>query len=208
MNVYIKLLVAGTDTGPFDLYSDVDSFSSAFETGVTRDSLVAGYTSILVPNGTTQIKVQSTGNCTNYTIIDIEISTTSTTSTTTTAILTTTTTTTGLYTELSYVIDAPDCETACPKTNGQILINGVQTWAWSMWTSLPVSGTLHPSIGDIIIINATCFAGGTCAIGMQSTISISINGVICDTATDGDATCTFTFTETTAIDIQPGCLIP
>ena len=84
MNVYIKLTIAGTDTGPFDLYSDDDGFISPFETGLSRDLLINGYISTLVPNDATQVKVQSTGNCSTSTIIDIEITTTSTTSTTTT----------------------------------------------------------------------------------------------------------------------------
>lgn len=94
MNVYIILTIAGTDVGPFDLYSDVDGFVTAFETGVSRADLVAGYTSVVVPIGTTQIKVQSTGDCTNYIIIDVATPTTSTTSTTTSTTSTTTTTTT------------------------------------------------------------------------------------------------------------------
>jgi hypothetical protein len=93
MNVYIKLLVAGTDTGPFNLLSDVDSFVTPFESGITRDSLVTGYTATDVPDGTTQVKVQSTGNCTNSIIIDIAVATTTTTSTTTSSSTTTTTTT-------------------------------------------------------------------------------------------------------------------
>ena len=93
MNVYIKLLTAGLDTGPFDLYSDVDNFVTAFETGISRDSLVAGYTSTEVPAGTTEIKIHSTGSCTNSIIVPVTISVT-TTSTTTIYVPPTTTTTT------------------------------------------------------------------------------------------------------------------
>jgi len=91
MNVYIILTTAGTDTGPFDLYSDVDGFATAFETAVSKASLVAGY-STTAPDGSTQIKVVSTGNCTNSVIIDIGVC--ATTTTTTTIVSTTTTTTT------------------------------------------------------------------------------------------------------------------
>ena len=98
MIVTITLTSAGPDTGPFNLYSDVDGFVSAFETGVSKAALLAGYTTSLVPNGTTIIRVMSNSAlCTNY--IDITISgecttTTSTSSTTTTSTSTTTTTTT------------------------------------------------------------------------------------------------------------------
>lgn len=87
MTVLITLTVAGADTGPFDLYSDVDGFVSAFETGVVKSSLLAGYSSSLVPNGATIIRVKSTGTCVNF--IDIPVipitPTTTTTTTTTTA---------------------------------------------------------------------------------------------------------------------------
>lgn len=94
MTVLITLTTAGTDTGPFNLYSDTDGYVSAFETGVSKAALVAGYSSSLVPNGTTIIRVKSTGVCTNYIDIPLSTTTTSTSSTTTTSSSTTTTTTT------------------------------------------------------------------------------------------------------------------
>lgn len=58
---------AGTDTGPFDLYSDTDSYVTPFETGVLKASLLAGYTSSLVPDSTATIRVKSASAlCTNY----------------------------------------------------------------------------------------------------------------------------------------------
>jgi hypothetical protein len=92
MTVLITLTIAGSDSGPFDLYSNVDGYTTAFETNVSKSALLAGYTSNLVPNGTTSIRVQSEGVCVNY--IDIIISTTTTTTTSTTTSSTTTTTTT------------------------------------------------------------------------------------------------------------------
>jgi hypothetical protein len=130
MNVYIKLLVAGANVGPFDLYSNVDSFATAFETGVAKASLVSGYTATDVPNETTQIKIVSTGNCTNFIILDIGIPTTTTTtlyppttSTTTTHATTTTTTTARPY----YTIKDCNSETEycvstyCPPTIGDVV---------------------------------------------------------------------------------------
>jgi hypothetical protein len=68
----ITLLSAGLDTGPFNLFSDVTSFNSAFEVNVSRNDLLNGYPSNLIPNGTTIVRVMSIGNCTNY--LDINIS--------------------------------------------------------------------------------------------------------------------------------------
>lgn len=79
--VLITLTTAGADTGPFSLYSDADGYVSAFETSVAKSSLVAGYTSNLVPDLATIVRVQSTNLCTNY--VDLTITGTTTTTTTT-----------------------------------------------------------------------------------------------------------------------------
>lgn len=94
--VLITLTTAGADTGPFDLFSDADGYVVAFENDVPKASLVSGYTSTLVPDLATIIRVKSDGACTNY--IDLPIvtttTTTSTSSTTTTTSTSSTTTTT------------------------------------------------------------------------------------------------------------------
>jgi hypothetical protein len=73
MTVLITLTTAGTDTGPFNLFSNLDGYTTAFETGVSKASLIAGYPSSLVPDGTTTIRVMSVNSlCTNY--IDIPVS--------------------------------------------------------------------------------------------------------------------------------------
>tara|TARA_R110000868_G_scaffold26620_2_gene102339 strand:- start:773 stop:1024 length:252 start_codon:yes stop_codon:yes gene_type:complete len=80
MTVLITLTVAGADTGPFNLYSDVDGYVTPFEVGVSKASLLAGYTSILVPLGTVTVRVSSEGICPNT--LDLPVSTTTTTTTT------------------------------------------------------------------------------------------------------------------------------
>lgn len=84
MTVLITLTTAGTDSGPFDLYSNLDGYISAFESAVPKASLLAGYPSSLVPDFTTTIRVRSNnGLCTNYINIPVvELTTTTTTSTT------------------------------------------------------------------------------------------------------------------------------
>ena len=82
MTVYITLTTAGTDSGPFDLYSNLDGFISAFESGVSKSALEAGYASALVPDFTTVVRIKSNNElCTNY--IDIFLENTTTTTTTT-----------------------------------------------------------------------------------------------------------------------------
>ena len=94
--VLITLTTAGTDVGPFDLYSNVDGYTSSFQTGVSKAILVAGYICIIVPYGTSIIKLQSYGTCTNNIYINVtgDIPTTTTTTSSSTTSSTTTSTTT------------------------------------------------------------------------------------------------------------------
>lgn len=82
MTVLITLTVYGSDTGPFfDLYSNIDGYAVAFEQGVSKTDLIAGYVATTVPDFAITIRVESTGECTNY--VDIAVEPTTTTSTTT-----------------------------------------------------------------------------------------------------------------------------
>lgn len=92
MTVLITLTIAGTDSGPFDLYSNLDGYTSAFETGVSKSSLLSGYSSSLVPDYTSTIRIKSNGICTNY--IDVLVNSPTTTTTTSLSSTTTTSTTT------------------------------------------------------------------------------------------------------------------
>ncbi len=82
MNILLTLTTAGTDTGPFNLFSNVDGYVTAFETGVAKSALVAGYLTTVATVGTTTVRIQSTGVCTNY--IDVVLTEPTTTTTTTT----------------------------------------------------------------------------------------------------------------------------
>lgn len=94
MTVLITLSIAGTDSGPYDLYSSPNGVTfTLFATGIAKSALLAGYTSYVVPDGSTVIRVMSTGVCTNYIDLTITGGTTTTTSSTTAAPTTTTTTT-------------------------------------------------------------------------------------------------------------------
>lgn len=92
MTVLITLSVTGASTGPFNLYTNIDGYAVPFESNVPKASLVAGYTSILVPTGTTIVKVKSVGACTNG--VNLTIVPLTTTAAPTTTVPTTTTTTT------------------------------------------------------------------------------------------------------------------
>lgn len=82
MTVLLTLTIAGIDTGPFDLYSNLDFYTIPFETGISKIDLQAGYTSTVVPDYTSIVRVKSEGDCVNYTDIVLMNTTTTTTSTT------------------------------------------------------------------------------------------------------------------------------
>lgn len=95
----ITLTTAGADTGPFDLYSNIDGFASPFESNISKLALEIGYTSTVVPDSATTIRVQSDNVlCNNF--IDLAIPSTTTTSTTSGGTTTTTTTVPSLFLQI------------------------------------------------------------------------------------------------------------
>lgn len=140
MTVLITLTVAGADSGPFNLYSDLDGYTSAFETGVSKAALLAGYPSALVPNYTNIIRIMSTGNCTNY--IDIPLPG-----------YTTTTSTTLILPCIEYLANADGFPgtvsyTDCDGNPQLVLVETVETFC-------AISGTVM-SNGPIISILGIC----------------------------------------------------
>lgn len=96
MDVIITLVNSGTSVGPFDIYSNVDSFAAPVATGISRASLVAGYTLAGVSSLTTTVKLVSTGSCNSVIFLSVvgKTSTTTTTTSTSTSTSTSSTTTT------------------------------------------------------------------------------------------------------------------
>ena len=165
MIVTITLTTAGTDTGPFNLYSDVDGFVSAFETGVSKAALLAGYTSTLVPNGTTIIRVMSANElCTNF--IDIVIGGECSTTTTTTSSSTTTTTTTAapleclcyhILNETAEPLDYTYIECGSLEPNTYTLEPGLNTQVCSPSVPTGFSLTIYPCTST-----TNCTSSGEC----------------------------------------------
>ena len=80
MTAFITLLTSTTNTGPFSLYSNTDGYISAFESNISRSSLISGYPTDNIPRGTSMIRIMSNGQCTNF--IDIPFTPATTTNTT------------------------------------------------------------------------------------------------------------------------------
>lgn len=200
MTVLITLTTAGADAGPFNLYSNTDGYVTAFATGISKATLLGGYLSSAVPDGTTSIRVVSTGTCTNYIYISVEGTTTTTTSTSSTT--TTTTTTIAPIIASWYASKIPGCPNNATYTvskNSVVVASGV--------LGANVSGSFAVVEGDIVEITNTSAANGT---GCDTaTANIDRNGVnvVTDTQTGYgvQATATWTVTAgTTYVDLYAG----
>ena len=97
MTVLVTLTLAGTDVGPFNLYSNVDGYTTPLATGISRAALIAGYSLAGVPDIASVIRAQSTGTCTNY--LDMLLSGATTTTTSSTSSTSTTSTSTTAFVE-------------------------------------------------------------------------------------------------------------
>lgn len=192
ITVSITLTLAGIDTGPtFDLFSNVDSYATAFETGVSKASLEAGYISTIVPDGTTTIRVYSAGTCETYVDLNVITSTTtttsttittttSTTSTTTTVAPTTTTTTTAAQIHYNYAFEVT------PSGDATVVLNA-QGGYGSFTTSynLDLVNTLSYQLGGSTIVSG---AGKT----IQKIERLDYDGVtVLQTITPGTPNFTF-----------------
>ncbi len=118
MTVLLTLISAGTNSGPFDLYSNLDFFAIPFQTGVSKAALLGGFTTSLVPDYATTVRVRSTGACINF--IDIVLSSITTTSTTILSPTTTTSTTCSVY---SYTVNNYLCSDCTPNGVGALINN-------------------------------------------------------------------------------------
>lgn len=79
MTVLITLTTAGADTGPFNIYSNVDGYNTPYATNISKSALLGGYP-VVVPDATVNVSVRSLGACLNSVII-IPTGTTTTTTT-------------------------------------------------------------------------------------------------------------------------------
>lgn len=157
MIVFIQLTTVGANAGPFNLFSDVDSYAVPFASSVNAATLLAG-ANYSIAGSPTQIQVVSQGVCTNSIFLVIDTTTTTTTSTTSTtststSSTTTTTTTTPLFAlHLARVGGSPETVCADPEINvytiyGETLHTGVYVYYDSALT-LPVTD-------DAIVLTST-----------------------------------------------------
>ena len=136
MTILIDLSVAGVNTGPFNLYSDADGYTSAFATNITRQQLLDGYPAV-VAAGTTNIKLQSLSDiCPNDTILPVN----ATTSTTTTL-------------NCSFIVNAQEITTTSTTSTTTTAPPPVNSVEWLTGDYPPTAYGISP--GDIINLSGT-----------------------------------------------------
>ena len=173
LTILITLTSAGIDLGDFNLLSNVDGYTTPFETGITRGQLLAGYTSVVVPDSTETIRVQSVGTCINA--LDIGIVFPTTTTTTTAAPTTTTTTTAAPTTTTTTTAALPSQVTGGISTNHTVGLDCGLTVDLDASFDLANPGQL--SIGDQVYsdLNWT-----TPFVGNGDYYRVHLNGVVVD----------------------------
>lgn len=151
MTGVITILLAGTGTGPFYLYSDVDGFVMPFASAISKAVLLSGYPTDQIPDGTTMIRVQSLNDvCNNYvdiSIIPITTTTTTTieiTTTTTTTVSPTTTTTTTLAPEDYTYYEAEYYSCVAETCTG----GPVAAWIYNVDPTLVINNYYYDSVTD------------------------------------------------------------
>lgn len=179
MTVLITLTLAGSDTGPFDLYSDADGFTAPFQTGVAKSVLEAGLSTGTVPDGSSTILVKSTGTCNRDLYLSIAGNTTTTTTSTTSSTSTTSTSTTAAPTSRVTNYGAKNVAGAIRK-------NGVNVTSFAVgnggaYTTVSLSGVTWNSTDKLqIIIQSTAPFGGNVTI---TDVTISPNGGVLQSPT-------------------------
>ena len=216
MTGVITLTIASTDTGPFDLYSNINGYISAFAVNITRAQLLTGYSTDAIPDFATIIRIMSIGNCNNY--IDVPIPTClligtgvitippPTTTTTTTLPLTTTTTSSSTSTTTSTTTVIPLTTTTSTSTSTSTtttttlpLTTTTTSSSTSTTTStttvqppLPVTGLIwNTTVNNPC--NATPWVISNQNLKIRYNITNSVNcGGTCDSLQTGTATATIT----------------
>lgn len=192
MTTLITLTLAGSDVGPFNLYSNLDGYTTPTITGLTRTQLVDGYIATL-PDGSTTVLVKSTGVCPRDMYLNITGAPTTTTSTTPPPATTTTTTTragVGIITisfdsyGQSFSIGTSTSLTQSVYISAGIAVQGFSTnYCINELASKTLSGTLLglDVSGSTFVTHTYTGGSGTWITGMPwrfsgLTIPLSING--------------------------------
>jgi hypothetical protein len=195
--IQISLVIpVGSQVGPFDLYSDVDGYTTPFETGIAASEFVSPGYITTPPDGTDYVKVQSNGaTCKTFIVIknicqpttttttSSSTSTSTTTSTTTLPPTTTTTTTVPpTTTTTTSSSSTTTTTTTIPPTTTTTTTNPLATLNWSLQTDSPSElGTLNLSMTvdgvptvDSTISQFNLFNSGSIIVNVGSIVNATL----------------------------------
>lgn len=182
----VKLTTVGADAGPFDIYTNADSFGTPIAQNISKSQLLSGYLCAIDETKTTIIRVVSTGICENHFDIPYVYS---------------------LYTYTNEIDDEGGCGENCINSRGSISVNGEVVFDWD-GNNFGDSGTLSLQLYDEVAINAT--AWNTENDGCESVdevVNVYINNVLVASLYEDD---TYTFTVESleiAIRIHTTCVL-
>jgi len=177
MNVFLTI-TAGVDTGPFDIYTNDDNFTTPIQTGITKVQLVAGYLCTGVTNNATIIRVKSVGYCTSFVNANIVYPTPTPTPSPTPPPTPSPTPPPPTPTPTSYNLTyhfSKECEPECSKTSGNIEVNGVEIFPWNFLTNMGiVEVTSGFTPGSVIDVYGLSLAPPHCPTGDFSSSTLVI----------------------------------
>lgn len=70
MTIFVQLTTVGTNAGPFIIFSNLNYSISV---GTATSSEISTGISVTVPDGTTSVRIRSTGDCTNFVDLPITV---------------------------------------------------------------------------------------------------------------------------------------
>jgi hypothetical protein len=187
MTVLITLTLAGVDVGPFNIYSNVDGYTTPVATGISRAALIAGYYAT-VPDGTVEILVQSTGTCTTQLYLSVSGNTTTTTSSTSSTTTTTTTVTATLTVSYSKYSSSFTLLSSIPAPQSLVISGAITAdgYPTNACTGAVAGASLAGNLlaipaGGSVITHAPSFSTGTWSTSLSAAITdvlipLSING--------------------------------
>jgi hypothetical protein len=191
MTGIITLTVAGVMTGPFNIYSNIDGFLSAFDTNITKAQLLAGYPTDNIPDGTITIRISSVGACYNYIDLIVPVATTTTSTSSTTTSTSSTTTSTSTSTTTTSSSSTTTTTTACPNRN--LLQVDVSAHAPEVVTLSYVNSTTGTPVEQQWIADGSgeevfhSFGVGVCVV--ESSVGIDVGTIILLSWNDGVDCC-------------------
>jgi len=145
MTVLVQLTVAGTDVGPFNIYSNVNYSIPIPPTNVSKSDLLAGYP-VEVDPATTVIRVQSQGQCKNQ--IDINVS--------------------GTTPAFYYIATLTDCAACGTSRPGNIYVRSSSALTIGKWYT-----TVDPPYDSAYLITGNSGSANTGAILNATSESVS-----------------------------------